>query len=280
MWSHRMMLETLCHSENAFVTLTYAEEHLPAGMSLVPKDMQLWLKRIRKAWTVECRALKLNVKPILRFYGVGEYGDLSERPHYHIALFGFPHCRRGKTEYSDRTGKPKCCRPCQLLHGTWGKGRVSGDVLERKSAQYIAGYITKKMTFRDDPRLYGREPEFARMSNRPGIGYDALWDVASVLMQYDLQDTREDVPTGLRHGTKVLPLGRYLTHKLRALVGKDESAPKAVLDAMAAQVFDVYMAARNSKELPSFKAQLLKANEQKVRNLQSRTKIFKQRRTI
>ena len=72
-WTHRIMLEAMCHGDNAFVTLTYEDDNV---RSLVPKDPQDWLKRIRKA-----------VEPLrLRYYLVGEYGDISERPHYHVAL--------------------------------------------------------------------------------------------------------------------------------------------------------------------------------------------------
>lgn len=52
------------------------------------------------------------------------------------------------------------------------------------------------------------------MSLRPGIGADAMWDVASVMMQY----RQSQVPMSLRHGTRVLPLGRYLRSKLAGMM--------------------------------------------------------------
>lgn len=72
-------------------------------------------------------------------------------------------------------------------------------------------------------------PEFATMSLRPGIGHDAMHDVAHTLMKYKL-DTDFDVPTALRHGKSMLPLGHYLRRKLRTMVGKDEKTPEETIE--------------------------------------------------
>lgn len=213
------MLESLLHANSSFITLTYAEERY----DLVPKDLQDWLKRFRRA-----------VSPAkLRFFAVGEYGDRTQRPHYHAAIFGHPACYGG---ISNRLrGEPCPCPACSVVRETWGFGHVMVARLEMKSAQYIAGYVTKKMTSRDHPGLYGRHPEFARMSLRPGIGANAMHDVASVLMQYGLEN-KGDVPPALRFGSRIMPLGRYLRSRLRVLVGKDEKSPEASLQALENQL--------------------------------------------
>ena len=116
--------------------------------------------------------------------------------------------------------------------------RVDLGMLETDSAQYVCGYVTKKMTHRSDVRLRGREPEFARMSNRPGIGYDALYELASSILadttwsSLNLDTPQGDVPVTLRHGARLLPLGRYMRIKLRKLIGRDEKTPQAILDAL------------------------------------------------
>lgn len=38
-WSHRIMLEAGQYKDNAFVTLSYADDYLPAGGNVVPKDL-------------------------------------------------------------------------------------------------------------------------------------------------------------------------------------------------------------------------------------------------
>lgn len=214
------MLEALCHGENSFVTLTYAAERF----ELVPKDLQDWLKRFRRA---------VSPKKI-RFFAVGEYGDRTQRPHYHAAVFGHPPCYGG---ISNRLrGEPCPCPSCSVVRSTWSYGHVLVGRLEIKSAQYIAGYVTKKMTHREDPRLFGRSPEFGRMSLRPGIGANAMHDVASALLQYNLEKTRTDVPAALKIGGRAFPLGRYLRGKLREYVGHDKKSPEGSLQELENQL--------------------------------------------
>jgi hypothetical protein len=125
--------------------------------------------------------------------------------------------------------------------------------LEEKSAAYIAGYVLKKMntTSVDTSRV----APFARMSLRPGIGADAVPDVASAVMQWKLEE-REDVPIGLRHGASVMPLGRYLRRTLRLQCGLDENCPEEVIEALRTgllPVFD-YASATSSGSPHLFKA--------------------------
>ena len=202
------MLEAIEHGEaNSFVTLTYKDER----RDLEPYHLQTWLKRFRK-----------EVKVPIRYFGVGEYGDISWRPHYHVALFGWPACTGGVKVNGECQ-----CRSCSVVRTTWNFGHVLVGRLERKSAQYMSGYVTKKMTRADDPRLLDRHPEFSRMSLRPGIGANALHDVASEILRYKLE--KNDVPAALRVGSSVMPIGRYLQRRLRSLVGRDEAAPVEVL---------------------------------------------------
>jgi len=106
----------------------------------------------------------------------GEYGERTLRPHYHAALYGvaFPDMEFiGKS----KSGSPMFnSRELTLL---WGHGFTVTQSLTFESASYIARYILKKQTGLDTPR-YSRdlpdgriiqvEPEYNRMSNRPGLG--------------------------------------------------------------------------------------------------------------
>lgn len=221
-WVGRLSLEAGLYSDNAFITLTYDDEHLPtlAGPqlpgdthrpTLVPKHLQDFLKRFRKA-----------VEPTkVRYYAVGEYGDDTERPHFHIALFNYPSCLWGQTR-----PKKSCCVICDLVRDTWGMGNVYLGTLEDSSMNYIAGYVLKKLTSKDDIRLNGRYPEFSRMSLRPGIGADAMHDAASTVLEFNLVESQGDVPSALRHGSRILPLGRYLRRHLRTLSTGSPDAPE------------------------------------------------------
>lgn len=136
------------------------------------------------------------------------------------------------------------------------------------------------MTARDDERLKGRHPEFARMSLRPGIGANAVHDVASTLLEYDLHEKCADVPSTLLHGGKARPLGRYLTRKLREAVGHAPSAPQGTIDRLTAQLQPLRVAARADSEAPSLREQIVKANQGKLIQLEHRQRLFKKARPL
>lgn len=258
------------HSDSSFLTLTYDDAHLPISGTLIPKDLQDFLKRFRKA------ILPLKI----RYFGVGEYGDESQRPHYHLAVFGYPTCSYGQTRsYKLARGRP-CCSTCSLVQDAWGKGQIYLGLLEQKSAQYIAGYVTKKMTRYDDPRLNGRNPEFARMSLKPGIGADAMHQLASDLMLFNLDTSQGDVPSALAHGKKQLPLGRYLRRHLRTLIGKEKNTPDEILSQVYQEMHPLRLAARSSKTHPTLKAQIKLENKGHSINLAAREKLWKGNKSI
>lgn len=249
-----MILESLKHEHSCFVTLTYSDDFLPEGGSLVPEHPQLFLKRLRKA-----------VSPHkIRFYLVGEYGDKTFRPHYHLALYGL-----SADDY-------------QVIADAWSVsgvpiGHVVVGTLTFESAGYVAGYVTKKMTKPDDARLDGRHPEFCRMSLRPGIGADAMSDVADVL--YTKHGCAElarlgDVPTSLKHGNRSMPLGRYLRRKLREQMGIPEMGFES--PACQAQKEELSVLLQGKTHLPwrHQSAIVAQAFRGKIRSVEARYKIF------
>lgn len=251
LWTHRMFLESLKHEQSSFITLTYDQDHVPKDLSLNPKHTTDWVKRLRD---------KISPRKV-RYFLVGEYGDHTQRPHYHAALFGV-----GLLDE-------------ELIKDTWKKGFIQVGELTLHSAQYIAGYVTKKMTQKEDSRLKGRHPEFARMSRKPGIGATAMDEVADILTTHfgvKEIETLGDVPKALKQGKKSLPLGRYLRSKLREKLGfKETSTPKESLRAWQEMLLEVYTDAIQDPQNPKgVKALLLKQNHQKILNLETRAKIF------
>lgn len=267
-WMHRLMLESLLHGDKTFMTLTYSDEKLPLTPdgkgTLEPGHIRDFLKRLR--YHMKCK---------LRFYCAGEYGDESWRPHYHLIVYGYPNCLRGMSMYSKV--RTKCCSSCDGVKEIWGYGNVFLAEVSEATAMYTAGYLMKKLTRFDNPLLEGRHPEFARMSLKPGLGADALHDVGSVLMQHQLEVTLPDVPSGLRHGPRVSPYGRYLRKKLRVIVGKDEKAPLDV--EQEKEVFALLARSIASKEGLSVGKQLAKENKGASFSLQGKMKL-KQRRSL
>jgi hypothetical protein len=327
LWTHRIVLESKLHKVNSFATLTYTDESLfqspyknekPAHKicndgkirgNLVPEHMQKFMKRLRR----KADPLKL------RYVGVGEYGDQTERPHYHLAIFGYPSCAYGRPRI---TKSSNCkCRPCQELQESWKYGATLNGTLTKDSASYIAGYVTKKMTSKEhdlqvkrskltrklakthgkesrenlkkaihevekqEQRLQGRQPEFGRMSNRPGIGADAMDYLVDVLeSDYGVEAITDDVPDVLCTDGKKMPLGRYLKEQLRTRMGLSEKGcPEEVLrkmrDESIAQANEIW----HKKGCPNETSQkeiLLEENRQKVKNLEKRFKIYESKRRI
>lgn len=270
-WTHRIMLEAGLNADNAFVTVTYADD----PYSLSPGDHRRFMDALRK-----------RLSPMrVRFYAVGEYGDKSFRPHFHYALFGYPSCRGAST----KPGKYRCCSACDLIEEVWGKGLIKNLPLEIGSARYIARYVVKKMTRWDDPRLGNRHPEFCRMSLKPGIGYGALKRVALTIARYDLLSPEGDVPVTLIHGTTHWPLGRYLRKKLRKELGLNEIAPH-VLSAEAAYRWyhseenaglrALQKASIDDPQNPSLKAHMIAASEALRAQIQKRLELFTRKQTL
>lgn len=279
-WVHRILLESGLHEDNAFVTLTYTDAKLPRidlyQNTLVPADLRNFLKRLRKAW-----------EPLrFRFFAVGEYGDASERAHFHLALFQFPTCMRGRTlrvRNSTRPDWANCCPICKMVGKAWGNGDVDLGGLTEESASYVAGYVTKKMTGKNDARLNGRHPEFARMSNRPGIGADAMHDVASTVLEFNLVESQGDVPSALRRGKRILPLGRYLRRRLRKYATGSEDAPeisKAFYEEEYKRLQAVQMAPENARKKVSLKEVKLQEDKGRIAGSNARYRLFKKGKTL
>lgn len=167
------------HERNCFITLTYDDEHLPEGGTLVKKDFQDFMKRLRR-WL---GSIKIS------FFHVGEYGDDEDRlfrdqyggqvgrPHYHALIFGYDF-----REYRpwEQNGPPNIRYHSEFLEKRWGMGLTDVGDLTPASAAYCARYATKKITGTRATSHYRRIhpmtgeisqviPEYITCSKRPAI---------------------------------------------------------------------------------------------------------------
>lgn len=211
LWTGRLVLESLLHEHNTFLTLTYDEDHLPDDHSVSVREIQLFLKRLRKAFGK------------LRYYAVGEYGEATGRPHYHLALFG--------VQFTDLVYETKLrCYQSVMLKECWPMGSHFIGSLTPESASYIVSYVVKGMTQDNDyvrGRLQGRRPEFARMSLKPGIGGNAAERFADAYHTKGGSASLAvagDVTPVFRFGSRRWPFGRYLLAKVRDAVGVSDEA--------------------------------------------------------
>jgi len=128
-WGVRITHEASMHDYNSFVTLTYADEHLPPYNSLNYEDLQKFWKRLR------------HHLGAMRYYAVGEYGDKTQRPHYHACVFGHSFIENRKILRET----PTLLWTSPMLEEAWGLGHVSVGALTFETARYTASYVTKKL---------------------------------------------------------------------------------------------------------------------------------------
>lgn len=168
-WSVRIQHEATLYEENCFLTLTYSNEKLPADGNLSKRDLQLFMKRLRK-WLSPAK---------VRFFACGEYGDRTNRPHYHVILFGyeFP----DKVLHKMRNGLPVW--RSASLEKLWTAGMSEFGSVTAQSGGYVARYTLKKSgnnhdnrydRINDDGEVWTVHPEFMLCSTVPMIGYGWL----------------------------------------------------------------------------------------------------------
>lgn len=176
-WANRIILEAQDWSDNYFITLTYADEHLPTWntvnrdtgelmtvKTLQPKHTQQFMKNLRNYY-------KYNYgHDNIRFYACGEYGELTQRPHYHLIIFNLPIIDLIPAERNEG-GQ---LYTSEIIEKIWKKGRIRIAEVNWHTAAYTARYMTKKWKGPSTEEHYekkGTIPEFARMSLKPGIAY-------------------------------------------------------------------------------------------------------------
>lgn len=235
LWTARLILEMLSSPVSLFVTLTYRS--IPESGSVSVRDAQLFLKRVRERITPSR----------LRYYIVGEYGDVTGRAHYHVLLFG-------NVSEAD-------------VRSSWPQGFVYIGSVTPASAAYVVSYVVKGLTSTraitysstltgitgrlesssgrmrrscsgvmsvESKILNGLlAPEFARMSLKPGIGAVAAQRIAQSVLQrlkkstIPQKDGVEDVPSVFRYEAKLWAMGRYLRSYLRKAAGIPAGMPVA-----------------------------------------------------
>lgn len=129
-----------------FLTLTYADENLPENNQLSKRDCQLFLKRLRK------KQSKHTTQKV-RYYLCGEYGEETNRPHYHALIFNVK-----KSIWLE-------------IDDLWKLGQIKIGTCTEASIHYTTKYMIQS-------NLVSKEwvRPFALMSRKPPIGISYLTD--------------------------------------------------------------------------------------------------------
>lgn len=143
-WAARLYHEAAEYNDNMFITLTYNDNFRPMDNGLWKRDIQLFVKRLRK-----------EIDPIkIKYYICGEYGDLTKRPHYHGILFNIG------------------LKDKKLIDESWGLGFVKCGTVTYESICYVTSYITKKLGGKLAELEYGdKQPPFLMCSHGLGLSW-------------------------------------------------------------------------------------------------------------
>lgn len=174
-WALRCMLESQYHKSTMFLTLTYDDENVPHSsyvdsetgeikdiLTLKPKDFTDFMKRLRERY-------KRYYDKELRYYACGEYGSTTLRPHYHAIIFGLD-LDDLKLLKKSHTGYD--IFESEFLNSCWKLGYINCSHSSFETCAYTARYVMKKRKGKDadEYEYFNIEPEFVRMSLKPGIG--------------------------------------------------------------------------------------------------------------
>ena len=146
-WAFRLSVEAQHSVASHFITLTYNDDNIPRShnnfKSLQKKDCQDFFKRLR---------YYINDRYKIKYYLAGEYGDTTERPHYHLIL----------------TNLPK--HDLHYINLAWQKGHIHVGDVNQKTIAYTLKYLDKHSIVpkhrRDD-----RQKEFSLKSRYIGTSY-------------------------------------------------------------------------------------------------------------
>lgn len=197
------MLETGYHNTHGhpayFTTHTYSEATVPRtieGIETLDKSsFRKWLQSQRK-----------NHGPF-RYYAVGEYGDNTFRPHYHMALFS------------------ESSQQASAILESWQEkyGFITVTEITDERARYLANYTAKKLNKPDDPRLcFGQEPEFRISSRNPPIGADfinVLYKTYTARAGAQIIKDRGDIERTFRWNGRIYPIAPWILNKARERLG-------------------------------------------------------------
>lgn len=196
-WANRCYLESLCHEKSWFITLSYRDDSLVFGSkgfaTLEKNALSDFMRKVRD---------KFGHDKNIRFFGCGEYGDNTFRPHYHLIVFGAP-IEDLNIDMPDMSkpllpsGKYPIFRRknnngdyvywSQSIYDCWQKGKIEVEEATWNTSAYVSRYIMKKqrglgaVIYKNLDVL----PPYLRMSNRPGIGFTWFEAHKDDLLRFD-----------------------------------------------------------------------------------------------
>lgn len=191
-WTFRIKQEEKISISSYFITLTYDNKNvhitnngymtlpsmkLPPGKEKGTKqnDFTLFMKKLRKYETKKQKKEELE-KVSIKYYAVGEYGENTQRPHYHAIIMNV--------------------RDKENIAKAWNKGNLHIGTVTGGSIAYCLKYVEKKKIIpvhQNDDRI----PEQRYLSKGLGKSYitkDIINYHKRSYENYHLQDSIYKIP--------------------------------------------------------------------------------------
>lgn len=189
-WANRCHLEASQYLFNWFVTLTYNDDELFPGKfgnpTLMQEQLTDFIHKVRDK-------LRYKGHVGVRYFGCGEYGEKTMRPHYHLILFNCPlddvtpdiptddGCIiHKKNALGDQYYYSKTIADC------WNKGMCIIADCNWNTSAYVSRYVMKKQKGQNAniyDEVLGIDPPFLTMSRMPGIGEKFFQDHVKDLLE-------------------------------------------------------------------------------------------------
>lgn len=176
-WAFRAMLELSVCEKAVMITLTYSDLFLwlqtrfyddGTVNSLQKEEPSRFIKRLRKVTGIKG----------LRYLVSGEYGKhFTERPHYHIVLFGIDN---NHPIFDSKVKFYKNGKPGYYITDfpQWRYGHIELNFypIDAGAIRYATKYAIKEKgkTADDMYKIRKIHPQFINVSRKPGLGYYGL----------------------------------------------------------------------------------------------------------
>lgn len=183
--------EASLHEDNWFITLTYDDSKTFDLTGFPPYSLEYeHLSAFNLSMRKHCKYIGAE----WRYFACGEYGERYGRPHYHLSVFGISPQDLGLPFQVDVEETRRRClnsrgviaKVCPGVFDSNGREYWRSSVIERfwpygshkiyrasrETFQYVAGYVTKKLTgdMAKDRKAQGLVSEF-QCQSRPSIGF-------------------------------------------------------------------------------------------------------------
>lgn len=236
-WLFRLKNEEMASNFSVFVTFTYNDDFCDGYLH--KSHMQKFIKRLRHHHK-------------FTYYGIGEYGTTTFRPHYHFVFF-----------FKDKQ-KISCLNLQKEFEEKWQFGFVSVKKCSYKRLNYVLHYHVR-------PKLVNGKSTFQVFSKGMGISFIEDTHIINYLL-----NNNTAIVKSLDGGTYVIP--RYYRKKLSELydinLTCEIDTDKLPVNDMIEKVFDRPLYQISEEEIVSYLHSLLDVSKRKINKFNHQDKFI------